>query len=79
MDNYYFFFSHLSRKLGLILASTIFLLAQLAVIAVWTVVYQRRQKQRDFDNSAIASQIASSRTESLCKLYDTGYAAGRHF
>lgn len=66
--------------LGLIVAGTIFLLAQLAVIAIWTVMYQRRQKQRDFENSTISSQIPSnsSRTESMCKLYDTGYA-GRHF
>lgn len=67
-------------KTGLIVAGLIFLLAQLAVIVVWTVIYQRRQKQRDFDNSTIVSQIASasSRTESMCKLYDSGYA-GRHF
>lgn len=70
--------NHLST--GLIVAGTIFLLAQLAVIAIWTVMYQRRQKQRDFENSTISSQIPSnsSRTESMCKLYDTGYA-GRHF
>jgi hypothetical protein len=68
-------------KLGLIVAGTIFLLAQLAVIAAWTVMYQRRQKQRDFANSTITSQIppSSSRTDSMCKLYDTGYASGRHF
>lgn len=72
--------SPLRYKLGLIVAGAIFLLAQLAIIVVWTVIYQRRQKQRDFDNSTIVSQIASasSRTESMCKLYDSGYA-GRHF
>lgn len=79
MINFFFSFS-LSVKLGLIVAGLLFLLAQLAVIAVWTVIYQRRQKQRDFDASTIVSQIASasSRTESMCKLYDSGYA-GRHF
>lgn len=69
-----------NTETGLIVAGTIFLLAQLAVIAIWTVIYQRRQKQRDFENSTIASHVptSSSRTESMCKLYDTGYA-GRHF
>lgn len=69
-----------NTETGLIVAGTIFLLAQLAVIAIWTVIYQRRQKQRDFEHSTISSQIptSSSRTESMCKLYDTGYA-GRHF
>ncbi|KAG5673720.1 hypothetical protein PVAND_003740 [Polypedilum vanderplanki] len=66
--------------LGLILTGTIFLLAQLAVITVWTVLYGRRQKQRDFENSTIVSQIAStnSRSDSMCKLYESEYS-GHHF
>ena len=61
-------------------AGTIFLLAQLAVIAVWTCLYQRRRKLRQFDACSLSSQItvkAGSRTDSMCKLYDSGYA--RHF
>ncbi|KAJ6637402.1 hypothetical protein Bhyg_10132, partial [Pseudolycoriella hygida] len=37
--------------LGLIVAGTVFLLAQLAVIAIWTFLYQRRRKQRSIDSA----------------------------
>lgn len=67
--------------LGLIVASTVFLLAQLAVIAIWTYLWQRRRKQRQFEESSIGSvqapTLTSNRTDSMCKLYDSGFA-GRH-
>lgn len=47
--------SHLSFIAGLIAAGTVFLLAQLAVIAIWTYLYQRRRKQRAFDESSTTS------------------------
>jgi len=57
---------------GLIIAGTIFLLAQLVVIASWSVSNQRRQKQRDFENSTLNLKIPAvvGRSESTCKLYD---------
>ena len=68
---------------GLVFAGVLFLLAQLAVISIWTYLYQRHRKIRRFENSTIISQIpttlpGSCRSDSMCKLYDTGYA-GRNF
>ncbi|XP_037944044.1 uncharacterized protein LOC119676858 [Teleopsis dalmanni] len=79
--------------IGLVVAGTIFLLAQLAVIAIWTFLYQRRKKERGYSSSkdhksnssnfstqssSTRSKIASNgRAESLNKLYDSGFA-GRH-
>lgn len=63
---------------GVLLAGVAFLALQLAVIAVWTCVWQRRRiahKQRQLDDSTLsAPSLRVSRTDSLCKLYDTGYA-----
>lgn len=68
------------------MAGTIFLLAQLAVIAIWTYLYQRRRKERGCDTSAFGSTlptatIPGSRADSLCKLYDNGFSSrhGRQF
>lgn len=82
---------------GLIVAATVFLLAQLAVISIWTYLYQRRRKQNAYANegglsnassyggahsgssgtSTIVTNGPNTRSESLCKLYDSGFA-GRH-
>lgn len=87
---------------GVVVAGIVFLAAQLAVIAVWTCVWQRRRgsKQRHLDGldgMSVSVSVPSmhsghagshgshgshsshagshvSRTDSLCKLYDTGYA-----
>ncbi|XP_058813376.1 uncharacterized protein LOC131677531 [Topomyia yanbarensis] len=70
--------------LGLIVAGAVFLLGQLAVIAIWTFLWQRRRKQRQFENASMGSSVmpsptmAAGRGDSMCKLYDSGYA-GRHF
>lgn len=73
---------------GLIVAGTVFLLAQLAVIAIWTYLWQRRRKQRSMENapSTYASSVPTptlpgSRTDSLSKLYDHSFASrhGRQF
>lgn len=71
--------------LGLIVAGTVFLLAQLAVIAIWTYLWQRRRKQRSLENATSSTYASSvptptlpgSRTDSLSKLYDHSFA-GRH-
>lgn len=75
---------------GLIVAGTVFLLAQLAVIAIWTFLWQRRRKQRSHDNGAASAYggsssssavptptLPGSRSESMSKLYDHSFAS-RH-
>ncbi|XP_053689043.1 uncharacterized protein LOC128738156 [Sabethes cyaneus] len=70
--------------LGLLVAGAVFLLGQLAIIAIWTYLWQRRRKQRQFENASMGSSVmpsptmAAARGDSMCKLYDSGYA-GRHF
>lgn len=76
------------QNLGLVAAGAIFLLAQLAVIAIWSYLWQRRRKTDPFQATMLSGTVpgpqipsggpSNSRTESMCKLYDTGYA-GRHF
>ncbi|XP_039948595.1 uncharacterized protein LOC120766915 [Bactrocera tryoni] len=83
------------NAIGLILALTVFLLAQLAIIAVWTYLRQRRRKpavrERPSSSKAYATRggnstksstamsksSTSTRTESLCKVYDRSFD-GRH-
>ncbi|XP_067626254.1 uncharacterized protein [Eurosta solidaginis] len=50
---------HCVNAIGLILAITSFLLAQLAVMAVWSYLYQRRQ-QRSYFSENLASESAYS-------------------
>lgn len=72
--------------IGIIVAGTVFLLAQLAVIAIWTYLYQRRRKARSIDNcsstygpSLQTATLPGSRTDSLSKLYDYDHSMGsRH-
>ncbi|CAH1184115.1 unnamed protein product [Phyllotreta striolata] len=70
---------------GLIVAVTVFLSAQLAVIAAWTFIWQRRKLINKLDDNmsvsvSIPSQLAGSRTDSLCKLYENnGYTHSRRF
>ncbi|XP_055529344.1 uncharacterized protein LOC129721151 [Wyeomyia smithii] len=70
--------------LGLLVAGAVFLLGQLAIIAIWTYLWQRRRKQRQFESASMGSSVmpsptmAGARGDSMCKLYDSGYA-GRHF
>lgn len=77
-------FNHFYNSLGLIVASTAFLLAQLAIIAIWTVYYQRRPKQCEFDQLSVSSHTPQSNNtmiisrDTMSKIYDTGYG-GRHF
>lgn len=69
---------------GLIVAATVFLAAQLIIIALWTFFWQRRRLSK-YHNDAMSvsvslpSVLSSGRTDSLCKLYDTGYIHSRRF
>lgn len=77
---------HFHMFTGIIVAGTVFLLAQLAVIAIWTYLYQRRRKMRTIDScsssygpSLQTSTLPGSRTDSLSKLYDYDHTLGnRH-
>lgn len=68
---------------GMIVAGTVFLAAQLAVIAAWTFIWQRRRSGMKHHHDAMSvsvsmpSNMSVGRTDSLCKLYDAGY--GRRF
>lgn len=68
-----------------IVAGTVFLVAQIAIIAVWTFTWQRRRQMLKHQEALSVSvsvpgmhSPGSTRTDSLCKLYDAGYA-GRRF
>lgn len=64
---------------GLIVAAMVFLSAQLAIIAAWTFIWQRRRLSNKLAQDAmsvsvsIPSQLSSGRSDSLCKLYDAGF------
>lgn len=65
---------------GLILAAVLFLAAQMTIIAGWTFVWQRRRMNLKHcqDSMSVSVSLPSGlssggRTDSLCKLYDTGY------
>ncbi|KAF5289182.1 hypothetical protein FQR65_LT00068 [Abscondita terminalis] len=70
---------------GLIVAGTVFLAAQLAVIAAWTFIWQRRRLGHKLHSDSMSvsvslpSGLSGNRTDSLCKLYDAGYAHSRRF
>lgn len=66
-----------------IVAGTIFLVAQIAIIAAWTFTWQRRRQMLKHQEALSVSvsvpgmHSVSGRTDSLCKLYDGGYPARR--
>ncbi|XP_023290725.1 uncharacterized protein LOC111673851 [Orussus abietinus] len=64
-----------------VIAGTVFLIAQIAIIATWTFVWQRRRQvlkhQEALSVSVSVPGMHSglpSRADSLCKLYDAGYS-----
>lgn len=66
-----------------IVAGTVFLVAQIAIIAAWTFTWQRRRQMLKHQEALSVSvsvpgmHSVPGRTDSLCKLYDTGYSARR--
>lgn len=68
---------------GLIVATTVFLAAQLAIIAAWTFIWQRKRVSDKLHPDAMSVSVSipssASRSDSLCKLYDNGYAYSRRF
>ncbi|KAH1006050.1 hypothetical protein HUJ04_006931 [Dendroctonus ponderosae] len=66
---------------ALMVATIIFLATQIAIIAVWTFICQRRKVSDKLcqDTISIPSQLSASRTDSLCKLYENGYSHSRRF
>lgn len=66
-----------------IAAGTVFLVAQIAIIAAWTFTWQRRRQMLKHQDALSVSvsvpgmHSMSGRTDSLCKLYDAGYSARR--
>ena len=64
---------------GLIVAATVFLSAQLLIIAAWTFIWQRRRSNKLSDGMSVSVSLPSGRTDSLCKLYEAGYNHSRRF
>lgn len=70
---------------GLIVAGTVFIAAQLTIIAAWTFIWQKRKSNNKFGsdnmsvNVSMPSGLNASRTDSLCKLYEGGYIHSRRF
>lgn len=70
---------------GLVVAAAVFLSCQLAVIAAWTFAWQRRRLAGKLSHDgmsvsvSVPSQLSSGRADSLCKLYEGGYAHSRRF
>lgn len=70
---------------GLILAAIVFLSTQLAVIAAWTFIWQRKRFSSKLGDDSLSvtlsvpSGLSSNRTESRCQLYDAGYSHSRRF
>ncbi|KAJ3640932.1 hypothetical protein Zmor_027465 [Zophobas morio] len=64
---------------GLIVAATVFLSAQLLIIAAWTFIWQRRRSNKLNDGMSVSVSLPSGRTDSLCKLYEAGYNHSRRF
>jgi hypothetical protein len=69
---------------GLIVAATVFLSAQLVIIAAWTFIWQRRRSNKLMGDGmsvsvSLPSGLSSGRTDSLCKLYESGYNHSRRF
>lgn len=65
-----------------IIAATLFIVAQIIVIAAWTFTWQRRKqilKHQEALSVSVSLPAAmhagmQNRADSLCKLYDTGYS-----
>lgn len=60
---------------GLIISSVVFLAVQMSVIVAWVFVWSRKRGSGSkIYHDSTSSISVPGRTDSLCKLYDTGYA-----
>ncbi|BES92750.1 Hypothetical protein NTJ_05559 [Nesidiocoris tenuis] len=59
---------------GLIISSVVFLAVQMSVIVAWVFVWSRKRQTKHYHHDSSSSISVPARTDSLCKLYDTGYA-----
>lgn len=69
---------------GLFVTIIIFFSTQFAIIAAWVFICQRRKLGDKFSSDQMSVSVSipsqlSTRTDSLCKLYDTGYNHSRRF
>jgi len=58
---------------GLIISSVVFLAVQMSIIVAWVFVWSRKRQSKLYHDSTSSISVPA-RTDSLCKLYDTGYA-----
>lgn len=64
--------------IGLIVAGTVFLLAQLAVISIWTYLYQRRRKQSAFGTEGFSSTSSFGGMSAVTTATSGGILSGKH-
>ncbi|KAK9505822.1 hypothetical protein O3M35_009797 [Rhynocoris fuscipes] len=58
---------------GIIISTVVFLAVQLSVIVAWVFVWSRKRQHSKLYHDSSSSISVPARTDSLCKLYDTGY------
>lgn len=69
---------------GLIVTIIIFVSTQFVIVAAWTFIWQRRKVCNKLSSDQMSVSVSipsqlSSRTDSLCKLYENGYSHSRRF
>lgn len=69
---------------GLIVMIIIFISTQFAIIAACTFIWQRKKVNNKLSSDQMSVSVSipsqlSSRSDSLCKLYDTNYSRSRRF
>lgn len=63
---------------GVVMSCLVFLAVQVAVLIAWAYVWNKKRhaddKYRQQDGMSVSMSIPVGRTDSMCKLYDSGYA-----
>lgn len=59
---------------GVIISGVVFLAVQMSIVVAWLFVYQQRKRTSSIYHHDGSSLSVPGRTDSLCKLYETGYA-----
>lgn len=62
---------------GIVISCLVFLAVQVAVLLAWAYVWNKKRlvdRYRQQDGLSVSMSIPVGRTDSMCKLYETGYA-----
>lgn len=58
---------------GIIISTVVFLAVQMSIIVAWVLVWSRKRQHSKLYHDSSSSISVPARTDSLCKLYDSGY------